>query len=58
MEIRIQCSGEGHNEWIEAYFTFVATDPETKRPVKISSLQPETDAELAQFYKRKKIICK
>ena len=32
-----------------AYFTFVATDPVTKKPVKIPPLQPETDVEKLQF---------
>ena len=49
MEIRMQCKDSGGKEWMEAYFTFVATDPDTKRPLKIPRLQPETEEETKQF---------
>jgi acyl-coenzyme A thioesterase 9 len=45
MEIRMECTGSDGKEWMEAYFTFVATDPETKRPLRIPPLQPETPLE-------------
>jgi len=35
--------------WLEAFFTFVAVDPETKRPTKICPLSPETSEERALF---------
>ena len=35
--------------WLEGYFTFVAVDPETKKPVKICPLIPETSEERALF---------
>jgi len=60
MEIRMQIhelSGDsdepkpvkGENPYLEAYFTFVAVDPETNRPVKICPLVPETSEERALF---------
>ena len=55
MEIRIQCSGDdcqsagSEKFWMEAYFTFVATDPTTKRPVKIPPLQPTTETDIKLF---------
>ena len=48
MEIRMQCINEG-DEWMEAYFTFVATDPVTKRPMKIPPLTPESPLEQKYF---------
>jgi acyl-coenzyme A thioesterase 9 len=55
MEIRMQCCAEGEvgkdNYWMEAYFTFVATDLKTKRPIRIPPLQPETEFEQEQFKK-------
>eukprot|EP00554_Chaetoceros_debilis_P010121 CAMPEP_0194108624 /NCGR_PEP_ID=MMETSP0150-20130528/8282_1 /TAXON_ID=122233 /ORGANISM="Chaetoceros debilis, Strain MM31A-1" /LENGTH=92 /DNA_ID=CAMNT_0038797369 /DNA_START=801 /DNA_END=1075 /DNA_ORIENTATION=- len=38
-----------HSHWLEGYFTFVAVDPETNRPVKICPLFPETSEERALF---------
>jgi acyl-coenzyme A thioesterase 9 len=52
MEIRMQCRNEAddnENYWMEAFFTFVATDPETKRPMKIPPLKTETLLEEQQF---------
>lgn len=54
MEIRMQCTCGGSNEWMEAYFTFVAIDPSTNRPLKIPPLQPETDLEQKHFEEGKK----
>ena len=54
MEIRMQCHDSEGKEWMEAYFTFVATDPETKRPLKIPPLAPETLLEQEQFENGKK----
>jgi acyl-coenzyme A thioesterase 9 len=53
MEIRMQCK-DSHDPtrddpWMEAYFTFVAVDPETKRPLKIPPLDPQTWLEKDQF---------
>eukprot|EP00980_Cylindrotheca_fusiformis_P005047 scaffold1069_cov143-Cylindrotheca_fusiformis.AAC.5 len=52
MEIRMQCRNEADDNeryWMEAFFTFVATDPETKRPLKIPPLKTETLLEEQQF---------
>jgi len=56
MEIRMQIhelSGDESNEtpehWLEAYFTFVAVNPDTNRPVKICLLVPESSEERALF---------
>ena len=56
MEIRMQIhelSGDDNNEkpehWLEGYFTFVAVNPETNRPVKICPLIPKTSEERAVF---------
>lgn len=52
MEIRMQCRNADDREdeyWLEAFFTFVATDPETKRPVKIPPLRPESLLEEQHF---------
>ena len=49
MEIRMSCKNDHDEEWLEAYFTFVATDPETHRPVSIPPLSPETPTEKARF---------
>lgn len=49
MEIRMQCVDALGHEWMEAYFTFVATDPVTKRPDRIAPLLPETFAEHKEF---------
>lgn len=51
MEIRmkISTSQDGNNEWLEAYFTFVTLDPETKRAIKSCPLLPETNEERAHF---------
>lgn len=52
MEIRMQCnSSTDDNEkyWMEAFFTFVATDPVTKRPHQIPPLKPESELEKQHF---------
>lgn len=51
MEIRMKISecDDGGQEWLEAYFTFVTLDPETKRAIRISPLLPETDEQRAHF---------
>lgn len=53
MEIRMQCKDtkdpSSDDPWMEAYFTFVAVDPETKRPLKIPPLDPQTWLEKDQF---------
>ena len=40
---------ENEREWLEAYFTFVARDPETNKAAPIAGLQPETQEERAFF---------
>jgi acyl-coenzyme A thioesterase 9 len=51
MEIRMQCKCDGVDEdpWMEAYFTFVAVNRETKRPMVIPPLEPQTWLEKDQF---------
>jgi len=49
MEIFMQCKDDTGFEWMEAYFTFVATDPETRKPGKVAPLLPETYEEHKQF---------
>mmetsp|Transcript_384 Transcript_384/g.555 ORF Transcript_384/g.555 Transcript_384/m.555 type:complete len:450 (-) Transcript_384:190-1539(-) len=52
MEIRMQCRNEDGKEdeyWLEAFFTFVAIDPETRRPTKIPPLKPQTLLEERHF---------
>jgi len=50
MEIRMQCKGDGEDDpWMEAYFTFVAVDSTTKKPMKIPPLDPQTWLEKDQF---------
>lgn len=52
MEIRMHCRNVSDREdeyWLEAFFTFVATDPETKRPTKIPPLRPESLLEEQHF---------
>jgi acyl-coenzyme A thioesterase 9 len=58
MEIRMQIrelSGENDDQndycehWLEAYFTFVAVDPKTNKPVKICPLVPANSEERALF---------
>eukprot|EP00804_Cyclotella_cryptica_P030027 CCRYP_016949-RB/>CCRYP_016949-RB protein AED:0.11 eAED:0.11 QI:231/0.6/0.66/1/1/1/6/51/448 len=51
MEIRmvISDSEDGKNEWLESYFTFVTLDCQTKKPIKICPLNPETDEERVHF---------
>jgi len=54
MEIRMQICELGENEqvddpWLEAYFTFVAVDPDTNKPIKICPLIPESSEERALF---------
>lgn len=59
MEIRLQIhelkDNDGADEdeyvehWLEGFFTFVAVDPATNKPVKICPLVPETSEERALF---------
>jgi acyl-coenzyme A thioesterase 9 len=49
MEILMQCKDDTGYEWMEAYFTFVATDPETRKPGRVAPLLPETFSEHKQF---------
>lgn len=49
MEIRMQIADDSGDEWMEAYFTFVTLDPETKKPVGMPALVPETNEERALF---------
>lgn len=49
MEIRMEINDDGGNEWMEAYFTFVTLDPETKKPVSMPALIPETNEERAHY---------
>ena len=42
-------SEDGKNEWLESYFTFVTLDSETKKPIQICPLIPETDEERVHF---------
>lgn len=53
MEIRMQCAHKDEDgvesEWLEAYFTFVARDPETNKATNIARLDPETTEERAFF---------
>ena len=49
MEIRMQIADDSGDEWMEAYFTFVTLDPETKKPVAMPGLIPETNEERAHF---------
>lgn len=54
MEIRMKVEDtsnpdENEREWLEAYFTFVARDPETNKAAPIAGLQPETQEERAFF---------
>ena len=49
MEIRMHCRDASGYKWMEAYFTFVATNPVTKRPDRIAPLLPETFQEHKEF---------
>ena len=50
MEIRMQFLDAGtHEEWLEAFFTFVTIDPETKKAVRVPPLLPQTAEERAHF---------
>ena len=53
MEIRMQCAHKNddgtESEWLEAYFTFVARDPDTNKATSIARLHPETTEERAFF---------
>ena len=49
MEIRMQIADEQEEEWMEAFFTFVTLDPETKKPIAMPALIPETNEERAHF---------
>lgn len=50
MEIRMHCTAAVETEpWLEAFFTFVTMDPETKKPMHITKLLPQNAAEQADF---------
>jgi acyl-coenzyme A thioesterase 9 len=50
MEIRMHCTKAGEDEpWLEAFFTFVTLDPETKKPIHITPLLPQNEQEQADF---------
>lgn len=49
IEIRMHCKDASGYEWMEAYFTFVATDPNTRRPGRVAPLLPETFSEHKEF---------
>lgn len=50
MEIRMSCADVSTGEeWLEAFFTFVTLDPETKKPINIPHLLLETPDERALF---------
>ncbi len=53
MEIKMRIHEINDNDivenWLEAYFTFVAVDPETQKPTEICKLVPETAEERALF---------
>lgn len=49
MEIRMQIADDKGDEWMEAFFTFVTLDPDTKKPVAMPLLTPETMEERAHF---------
>ena len=64
MEIRMQCttcpassssaaaaaaSASPQQEWLEAYVTFVTLDPQTKKPMRIPAVVPETKEEQLEF---------
>jgi len=50
MEIKMHCRVVGDKEpWLEAYFTFVTLDPETKKPMNITPLLPQNAQEQVDF---------
>ena len=50
MEIRMTCTtAEVEQPWLECYCTFVTLDPDTKKPISIPSVLPETPEEQALF---------
>jgi len=53
MEIRMQIhevnESDSAGHWLEAYFTFVAVDQQTKKPTKICPLRPDSSEERALF---------
>jgi len=50
IEIRMQCQDVTEKEeWLDAYFTFVALDPITKKPTTIPQIVPETEEEKVHF---------
>ena len=50
MEIRMHCTAAGEKgPWLEAFFTFVTLDPETKKPMHITPLLPQNAEEQADF---------
>jgi acyl-coenzyme A thioesterase 9 len=50
MEIRMHCTTAGESDpWLEAFTTFVTLDPNTKKPIHITPLLPQTPLEQADF---------
>jgi acyl-coenzyme A thioesterase 9 len=50
MEIRMSCAEiSTSEEWLEAFFTFVTLDPNTKKPINVPHLILETSEERASF---------
>jgi acyl-coenzyme A thioesterase 9 len=50
MEIRMHCTSAGDTEpWLEAFTTFVTLDPNTKKPIHITPLLPQSPQEQADF---------
>jgi acyl-coenzyme A thioesterase 9 len=50
MEIRMQCQDVTEkDEWLDAYFTFVALDPITRKPTTVPHILPETQEEKVHF---------
>jgi acyl-coenzyme A thioesterase 9 len=50
MEIRMQCmDADSKDVWLEAFVTYVTLDPQTKKPLRIPPILPET-AQEEQFF--------
>jgi acyl-coenzyme A thioesterase 9 len=50
MEIRMQCmDADSKDVWLEAFVTYVTLDPQTKKPMRIPPILPET-AQEEQFF--------
>ena len=50
IEIRMQCQdAKEKDEWLEAYFTFVALDPFTRKPIMVPHILPQTQEEKVHF---------